>query len=117
MDNSLKDIRSFIIRQILKTSWSSEGRTNFYSNGVLYLKIDYDKSVWVFSLDGSSYHTISSIGINKYIFYVLLFFVKRSDEKRKESLKSEKLRSEWNSFLKRNKHIDRDNKIDKLIND
>jgi len=117
MDNSLKDIRRFIIKQIIKSSWSSEGRSDFYSNGVVSIKKDFDKSIWTFSLQNGNFYSFKDIGINKYILYFLLFFVKHSDRKRKELLKSENIRNEWVGFLKRNKDIDRDNKINKIIND
>lgn len=94
MNKSLKDIRIFVIRQILETDWSSEGRSNYYTNSVVSFKKDFDSDFWVFSFDNSSYHTVKSIGINKYIFYILLFLMKRSDKKRKELQKTENIRND-----------------------
>ncbi len=116
MDKSIRDIRNFVVKQMLKSDWTSEGRNDYYTNKLLSIKKDFDKSIWVFSFDNGSFHSFNDLGINKYILYILLLFVKNSDRKRKESLKSEKLRNEWQYFLNKNKDIDRDNKIKKIIN-
>lgn len=115
MDKSVRDIRSFVIKQMLKSEWSSEGRNNYFTNKFISIKKDFDKSIWVFAFETGSFHSFDNIGINKYILYILLFFVKRSDKKRKDSLKNDKLKSEWRYFLDKNKDIDRDNKIKKIV--
>ena len=115
MDKSVRDIRSFVIKQMLNSEWSSEGRNNYYTNRIISIKKDFDKSIWVFSFESGSFHPFDNLGINRYILFILLYFVKRSDKKRKDSLKNDKLKSDWLYFLDKNKDIDRDNKIKKII--
>lgn len=115
MDKSVRDIRNFVIKQMLNSEWSSEGRNDFYTNNIISIKKDFDKSIWVFCFENGSFHTFKNLGINKYILYLLLFFVKRSNNKRKDSLKNDKLKSDWQSFLNKNKDLSRDEKIKKII--
>lgn len=117
MDKSVKDIRSFVIKQMLSSEWTSSGRSDFYSSDFLTIKKDFDKSIWVFSIQDGTYHEFKDLGINKLFLYILIFFVKRSDKKRVESRRYDKLKNEWTKFLSKNKDIDRDNKLNKIIND
>lgn len=116
MDKSIKDIRKFIISQMISSEWTTQGRSNFYSTKHLNLKKDFDNGIWLFSInEGGSYHSFNDIKIGKIFVYLLLLFVKRSVKVQTENRKHDKLKSEWSNFLKSNKDIDRDNKINKIV--
>jgi hypothetical protein len=48
---------------------------------------------------------------------ILFFFIKRNISKQVNIRKNESLSNAWNNFLKSNKEINRDSKIDKIIKD
>ena len=69
------------------------------------------------SSSGSKYYDFESIGLNNFFLSILFIFIKRSANKQTKIRKSDGLVQVWNNFLKSNKDINRDNKIDKIIKD
>lgn len=66
--------------------------------------------------NGNQYrYELKDIGISKIRFYFLLRFVKRFCKNREELQKREMLAVHWEGFLKRNKVLNRDNKIDEIL--
>ena len=118
MDKTLKDLRSFIIKEVFNGSWETEGRNEYYTTKYISIKKGFDDDGWYFRLNGGvdKFHSFKSVGINNFILYFLFLFIKRNIKINIEKRKSEGLKNEWNSFLNKNKDINRDRKIDKLIN-
>lgn len=118
MENTIKDLRKFILREMIKSEWSTEGRKDYYSTKYVSIKRNFDTNLWQFNLNGTDnkYYDFKSIGINKIFLYILFIFIKRSIKKQSVVRKNEVLVNTWKSFLKNNKEINRDSKIDKLIN-
>jgi hypothetical protein len=121
MDNSIKDIRKFLIKEIISSDsqWSTEGRSNFYSTKYVSLKKNFDTGLWQFNLSSSDskFYDFKSIGINNFFLKILFFFINRSINKQVNIRKNESLSNAWNSFLNNNKEVNRDSKIDKIIKD
>ena len=103
MDRTILDIKKFIIREVFKSKWSTEGRSDYYTSDKLSIKKEFDKLNWSFSLDKSDvYYEFKTIGINHYIVLFLLFFVKRNVVKQIQDRKNDKLKSDWFNFLNKN---------------
>jgi hypothetical protein len=121
MESKLKDLRKFIVKEIIssESKWSTEGRTDYYSTKYVSLKKNFDTGLWQFNLNssGSKYYDLESIGLNKFFLIILFIFIKRNVNKQTKIRKSDGLVQVWNNFLKSNKEINRDNKIDKIIKD
>ena len=121
MESTLKDLRKFIVKEIIssESKWSTEGRTDYYSTKYVSFKKSFDTGLWQFNLSssGSKYYDFGSIGLNKFFLSILFIFIKRSANKQTKIRKSDGLVQVWNNFLKSNKDINRDNKIDKIIKD
>jgi hypothetical protein len=121
MDSTIKELRSFIIKEIIskESTWSTEGRTDYYSSKYISIKKNFDTGLWQFNLKSgdSKYYDFQSVGLNKFFVRILLIFVKRSVNKLSKVRKNDVLVQVWNNFLKSNKEINRDNKIDKIIKD
>jgi hypothetical protein len=121
MDNSIKDIRKFLIKEIISSDsqWSTEGRSNFYSTKYVSLKKNFDTGLWQFNLSSSDskFYDFKTIGINNFFLKILFFFITRNINKQVNIRKNESLSNAWNNFLKSNKEINRDSKIDKIIKD
>ena len=128
----LKEIKSFIISEI------KNEESNWYKHEVRD-EIDY-KSKWlnitipcddhqknrdktiIISLRGTdSYsnptYSLKDIGLSKMRFNWLLkynvdFFIKNREKRQK----SENLVSNWNNFLTKNKSLNRDKKLEKILN-
>ena len=121
MDNSIKDIRKFLIKEIISSDsqWSTEGRSNFYSTKYVSLKKNFDTGLWQFNLSSSDskFYDFKIIGINNLFLKILFFFINRNISKQVNIRKNESLSNAWNSFLNNNKEVNRDSKIDKIIKD
>jgi len=121
MNNSIKDIRKFLIKEIISSDsqWSTEGRSNFYSTKYVSLKKNFDTGLWQFNLSSSDskFYDFKTIGINNLFLKILFFFINRNISKQVNIRKNESLSNAWNSFLNNNKEVNRDSKIDKIIKD
>lgn len=120
MDSTLKELRRFIVKEIIsnESQWSTEGRSNYYSTKYVSVKKNFETGLWQFNLSSSDskFYDFKSIGINNFFLKILFFFINRSITKQANIRKNENLLNSWNIFLKNNKDINRDSKIDKIIN-
>ena len=121
MESTLKDIRRFIVKEIIssESEWSTEGRTDYYSTKYVSIKKNFDTGLWQFNLNSgdSKFYDFESIGLNKFFLIILLIFIKRSVNKQVKVRKNDVLVQVWNNFLKSNKDIKRNDKINKIIKD
>ena len=121
MESTLKDLRKFIVKEIIssESKWSTEGRTDYYSTKYVSFKKSFDTGLWQFNLSSgdSKFYDFKTIGINSFFLKILFFFITRNISKQVNIRKNESLSNAWNNFLKSNKEINRDSKIDKIIKD
>jgi hypothetical protein len=121
MDSSIRDLRKFIIKEIInnESEWSTEGRSNYYSTKYVSFKKNFETGLWQFNLSSgdSKFYDFKTIGINSLFLKILFFFITRNISKQVNIRKNESLSNAWNNFLKSNKEINRDSKIDKIIKD
>jgi uncharacterized protein YprB with RNaseH-like and TPR domain len=121
MESTLKDIRRFIVKEIIssESEWSTEGRKDYYSTKYVSIKKNFDTGLWQFNLNSgdSKFYDFESIGLNKFFLAILFIFIKRSVNKQVKVRKNDVLVQVWNNFLKSNKDIKRNDKINKIIKD
>ena len=121
MESTLKDLRKFVIKEIINknSQWSTEGRKEYYTTKYVSIKKNFDTDLWQFKLNGGidKFFDFKSIGINKYLVYILFLFIKRNINKQANIRKIESLINAWGYFLNNNKDIKRSDKIDKIIKD
>jgi hypothetical protein len=121
MDSTIKELRRFIVKEIIssESQWSTEGRSNFYSTKYVSIKKNFDTGLWQFNLSSSDskFYEFKTIGINNFFLKILFLFIKRSINKQVNIRKNESLLNTWSIFLKNNKDVSRDSKIDKIIKD
>ena len=121
MDSLIRDLRKFIIKEIISSDsqWSTEGRTDYYSTKYVSFKKSFDTGLWQFNLSSgdSKFYDFKTIGINNFFLKILFFFITRNISKQVNIRKNESLSNAWNNFLKSNKEINGDSKIDKIIKD
>jgi hypothetical protein len=120
MNSVIKDLRNFILKEIVSSDsiWRTEGRSNYYSTKYVLIKKNFDTGLWQFSLNGSgesNFYDFKLVGLNNFFLKILFLFIKRSIRKDLNARKHDVLVKSWNNFLKNNKDLDRDNKIDKII--
>ena len=131
-EKSLSQLKRFIIREMKSQSadWS-ETRVQNYTYEEKGFKSEYikvlkevkkkndseDKPYRIYLGDGSDEYRyeLKDIGISKIRFYFLLRYVKGFCKRREELQKKEMLAYRWESFLKRNKVLNRDRKIDEIL--
>ena len=133
-EKSLSQLKRFIVKEMKSQSadWSETkiqpsygpDQKGFKSE---YLKIlkkikrnnddDDDDRPYIYLCDGRDEYKyeLKDIGLSKIRFYFLLQYVKRFCKRREEIQKKERLAVHWESFLKRNKVLDRDRKIDEIL--
>jgi hypothetical protein len=133
-EKSLSQLKRFIVREMKNQSadWEKTkiqpsygpDQKGFKSE---YLKIlkeikrnndaDDNRPYYIHLCDGREEYKyeLKDIGLSKIRFYFLLQYVKRFCKRRDELQKKERLAVHWESFLKRNKVLDRDRKIDEIL--
>jgi hypothetical protein len=128
----LAQLKRFIVREMKSPSadWS-ETRVQNYTYEEKGFKSEYikvlkevkrnddveGKPYRIYLGDGSDEYRyeLKDIGISKIRFYFLLRYVKGFCKRREELQKKEMLAYRWESFLKRNKVLNRDRKIDEIL--
>lgn len=126
----LKEIKSFIISEIKneESNWHKhEGRDETEKSKWLNITIPCDdqknrgKNITISLRGTDSYsnptYSLKDIGLSKMRFNWLLkynvdFFIKNREKRQK----SENLVSNWNNFLTKNKSLNRDKKLEKILN-
>ena len=133
-EKSLSQLKRFIIKEMKSQSadWMESSVQRIYSidqKGFKseYLKIlrdikrnndsDDNRPYYIYLCDGGQEYRyeLKDIGISKIRFYFLLRYVKGFCKRRDERQKKERLAFHWESFVKKNKVLDRDRKIDEIL--
>ena len=132
--NSLSQLKRFIVKEMKSQSadWMESSVQRMYSNNQRGFKSEYLKILkdvkknndsddnpyyYIYLCDGREEYRyeLKDIGISKIRFYFLLQYVKIFCKRRDELQKKERLAVHWESFLKRNKVLNRDRKIDEIL--
>ena len=121
----LREIKSFIINEMKNedSNWrklSNEILTNYYSK---WLDISVFKNGNVeINLNNSGLYyitryNIKDIGLSKMRFnWLMKFYVEKFIKNKEEREKMEIMVSNWNSFLDKNKSLNRDKKLEEILN-
>ena len=121
----LKEIKSFIISEMKNedANWrklSNEILTNYYSK---WLDISVSKNGNVeINLNNSGLYyitryNIKDIGLSKIRFnWLMKFYVEKFIKNKEEREKMEIMVSNWNSFLDKNKSLNRNKKLEEILN-
>lgn len=122
----LRDIKSFIISEMKNedSNWRRhEGRDELeYKSKWLIITIplkgDRDIGIWLSGSNSyySSSYTLKDVGLSKMRFNWILkhnidFFIKNREKREK----MENMVSNWNSFITKNKSLNRDKKLEKIL--
>jgi hypothetical protein len=132
-EKSLAQLKSFIVREMKsqKADWMETKVGNSYSSDQEgfkseYLKIlrdvkrnnDADQKpyrIYLRNGDMDYVYELKDIGLSNIRFYFLLGYVKRFCKRREELQRKERLAFHWENFLKQNKVLNRDRKIDEIL--
>ncbi len=120
-----KEIKQFVITQMKEADWEVEKFNNLNEYKSKHINIQHETTISqkvTFSIkipSGYNYENLKlsrkELGINYFRYRFLLKNVKRScslvDKRRRES----EISYNWKKFLEKNKDLDRDNKINKII--
>ena len=120
-----KEIRQFVITQLKEADWEVEKFNDFNEYRSRHINIQHDTTISqkvTFSIkipSGYSYENLKlsrkELGINYFRYRFLLKNVKRScslvDKRRREA----EISRNWKRFLEKNKDLNRDNKINQII--
>jgi hypothetical protein len=128
----LKEIKEFIVSQIKGSDWTSESFTDVtkYNSKYITIKIHRtttDNSV-IFNIKAGVKSSITGIhlssdfnitrkelGLNLIHFWILIGYIKRSSKNAEKRKREKEISYQWNEFLKNNKDLRRDNKLDKIL--
>jgi hypothetical protein len=120
-----KEIEQFVITQMKEADWEVEKFNSFNEYKSKHINIQHDTTISqkvTFSIkipSGYSYENLKlsrkELGINYFRYRFLLKNVKRScslvDKRRREA----EISYNWKKFLEKNKDLNRDNKINQII--
>ena len=131
-EKSLSQLKRFIVKEMKSQNadWIESNVQRMYSNDQKGFKSEYlkilkdvkknndsdDNPYYIYLCDREEYrYELKDIGLSKIRFYFLLQYVKRFCKRRDKLQKKERLAFHWESFLKKNKVLDRDRKIDEIL--
>ena len=131
-EKSLSQLKRFIVGEMKSQNadWIESNVQRMYSNDQKGFKSEYlkilkdvkknndsdDNPYYIYLCDREEYrYELKDIGLSKIRFYFLLQYVKRFCKRRDELQKKERLAVHWEGFLKRNKVLDRERKIDEIL--
>jgi hypothetical protein len=120
-----EEIKQFVISQMKEADWNVEELNHFNEYKSKHINIQHDTTISQkvnFSIkipSGYSYENLKlnreELGINYFQYRFLLKNVKRScslvDKRRREA----EISYNWNRFLEKNKDLNRDNKINQVL--
>lgn len=120
-----EEIKQFVITQMKEADWEVEKLNNFNEYKSKHINIQHDTTISqgvTFSIKiptGYSFEILKlsrkELGINYFRYRFLLKNVKRScslvDKRRREA----EISYNWKKFLEKNKDLNRDNKINQII--
>jgi len=137
-EKSLSQLKKFVIREMKNQNadWINKFKT--YSSNQEGFKSEYLKilrdvkvkkddprdgddveitpyRIYLRNGDLDYVYELNDIGLSKIRFYFLLYYVKRFCKRREELQRKERLAFHWENFLKKNKVLDRDRKIDEIL--
>ena len=121
----IEEIKQFVITQMKEADWEVEKFNNFNEYKSKHIYIQHDTTISqnaTFSIkipSGYSFEILKlsrkELGINYFQYRCLLKNVKRScslvDKRRREA----EISYNWKKFLEKNKDLNRDNKINQII--
>ena len=121
----IEEIKQFVITQMKEADWEIEKFNNFNEYKSKHIYIQHDTTISqnaTFSIkipSGYSFEILKlsrkELGINYFQYRCLLKNVKRScslvDKRRREA----EISYNWKKFLEKNKDLNRDNKINQII--
>ena len=114
MENRIKEIKSFVIKQMKEGEWTKSG-SNYGSKYLkIYIPPDKDKVRQV-SFDMGFVFGLDDIELSYIRFILLMRSVNKSAELLGKRNKENNMTKKWESFLDTNKDINRDNKLDKIF--
>ena len=119
----LRDIKSFIIDELKNedSKWRKSIERDFVNYYSRWLDISIYKNGHVeIQLNGDSYYkakySIKDIGLSKMRFnWLVKYNVDKFIKNRERREKMENIVSSWNSFLTKNKSLNRDKKLEKIL--
>lgn len=118
MNKSLKEINNFIIEQMKSADFASVNYTDkeIFESDYLVISIEKDKDI-LFRIKKSNdlELKLADIKLSKLRFYILMFRVRKSAKLFKERAKEEMISFKWKQFLEKNKELNRDRKIDNIL--
>lgn len=133
-EKSLSQLKRFIVKEMKSQNadWMESSVQRMYSIDQKGFKSEYlkilrdikrnnddadNRPYYIYLCDGREEYRyeLKDIGISKIRFYFLLQYVKRFCKMRDELQKKERLAFHWESFVKKNKVLDRDRKIDEIL--
>jgi hypothetical protein len=120
----LKEIKSFIISEMKNedSNWrklSNESLINYYSKW-LDISVFKNGDVEIHLNNSGSYYitryNIKDIGLSKMRFnWLMKFYVEKFIKNKEEREKMEIMVSNWNSFLDKNKSLNRNKKLEEIL--
>lgn len=133
-EKSLSQLKRFIVKEMKSQNadWMESSVQRMYSIDQKGFKSEYlkilrdikrnnddvdNRPYYIYLCDGREEYRyeLKDIGISKIRFYFLLQYVKGFCKRRDKLQKKERLAFHWESFLKKNKVLDRDRKIDEIL--
>jgi hypothetical protein len=131
-EKSIAQLKSFVVGQMKSKAadWESTRRMNYKveKEGFRskYIKILRDPKMnnnadprpyMIYLTNGATdyVYDLKDIGISKMRFFFLMLYVSRFCKKRKEIQKKEAIALNWQSFVRKNKELDRDIKLQNIL--
>lgn len=133
-EKSLAQLKSFIVREMKSQSadWIESKIGRVYGSDEEGFKSEYLKilreirrnndaeqkpyRIYLCDVHGEEWrYDLKDIGFSNIRFFFLLRYVKRFCKRRDEMRKRERLAFQWETFLGRNKVLNRDRKIDEIL--
>jgi hypothetical protein len=112
----ISQLRKFVISQLKTAAWSP--RSDGFSNNYISFIKDGD---WEFYLNFTGYDTSSRYSVSDFIspltfWFLRMFYVKKSLRNYHKLKKEAQLASVSKKFFDKNKDLDRDSKLDQILN-
>jgi hypothetical protein len=116
----ISQLRKFIISQLKTAAWSPRSGAihhGFSNNYISFIK----EGDWEFYLNFTGYDTSSRYSVSDFIspltfWFLRMFYVKKSLRNYHKLKKEAQLASVSKKFFDKNKDLDRDSKLDQILN-
>jgi len=112
----ISQLRTFIISQLKTDAWSPS--SNGFSNNYISF---FEDGNWKFYLNFTGYDTSGRYSVSDFIspltfWFLRMFYVKKSLRNYHKLKKEAQLASVSKKFFDKNKDLDRDSKLDQILN-